>query len=150
MVRRVVLCSGKIYYDLLEQRRAGADAEQGIALMRVEELYPFPTQELAAMLARYAKVDQVFWVQEEAQNMGAWTFVRSYLDEILPDGCELSYIGRDEAASPATGSHHVHQAEQREIVEQALDLRPREVVLSTVRENGRDDVLNKEQASGRI
>jgi 2-oxoglutarate dehydrogenase E1 component len=149
-VRRVVLCSGKIYYDLLEQRRAGADTEQGIALVRVEELYPFPMKELAAILARYAKLDQVFWVQEEAQNMGAWNFVRSYLDEILPEGCELSYIGRDEAASPATGSHHVHQAEQREIVEQALDLRTREVVLPTVRGNGREDVLNKERASGRI
>ncbi len=149
-VRRLVLCSGKIYYDLLEERRASAETEQGIALVRVEELYPFPARELAALLARYAKVEQVFWAQEEAQNMGAWTFVRSYLDEIIPEGCELCYIGRDEAASPATGSHHVHQVEQREIVEQALDLRPREVVLSTLRRNSRNSALDKEQASGRI
>ncbi|MFT5088635.1 MAG: 2-oxoglutarate dehydrogenase E1 component [Planctomycetota bacterium] len=149
-VRRVVLCSGKVYYDLLEERRSGVEAELGIALVRVEELYPFPTEELCAIFSRYAKVEQVFWVQEEAQNMGAWTFVRPYLDEIMPEGCELCYVGRDEAASPATGSHHVHQAEQHEIVEQALDLRTREVVLSTVRRNGRDGVADKEQISGRI
>jgi 2-oxoglutarate dehydrogenase E1 component len=146
-VRRVVLCSGKIFYDLQEARQSG-DWGSGVTLVRVEELYPFPAKELSELFVYYANADQVFWVQEEAQNMGAWYFVQPYLEEILPEGCELCYVGRDEAASPATGSHHVHQAEQREIVEQALDLQAREVVLSTVKRNGQGAAGDK-QISGR-
>ena len=142
-VRRIVLCSGKVYYDLLEARRKAEGGEGGIALVRVEEIYPFPSNELGELLARYKSVEQIFWVQEEAKNMGAWSFVRPYLEALLPERCELSYVGRDEAASPAAGSLHVHQSEQREIVDQALDMQAGEVALSTVR---RDGAADKERA----
>ena len=138
-VRRIVLCSGKVYYDLLEARRKAEGGEGDIALVRVEEIYPFPSNDLGELLARYKRVAQVFWVQEEAKNMGAWSFVQPYLEALLPEQCELSYVGRDEAASPAAGSLHVHQSEQREIVDQALDIQAGEVVLSTVRRDGAAD-----------
>jgi 2-oxoglutarate dehydrogenase E1 component len=138
-VRRIVLCSGKVYYDLLEARRKAEGGEGDIALVRVEEIYPFPSNELGELLARYKSVEQIFWVQEEAKNMGAWSFVRPYLEALLPERCELSYVGRDEAASPAAGSLHVHQSEQREIVDQALDMQAGKVVLSTVRRDGAAD-----------
>jgi 2-oxoglutarate dehydrogenase E1 component len=138
-VRRIVLCSGKVYYDLLEARRKAEGGEGDIALVRVEEIYPFPSNELGELLARYKSVEQIFWVQEEAKNMGAWSFVRPYLEALFPERCELSYVGRDEAASPAAGSLHVHQSEQREIVDQALDMQAGKVVLSTVRRDGAAD-----------
>ena len=138
-VRRIVLCSGKVYYDLLEARRKAEGSEGDIALVRVEEIYPFPSKELGELLARYKSVEQIFWVQEEAKNMGAWSFVRPHLEALLPEQCELSYVGRDEAASPAAGSLHVHQSEQREIVDQALDMQAGKVVLSTVRRDGAAD-----------
>jgi 2-oxoglutarate dehydrogenase E1 component len=140
-VSRVALCTGKIYYDLVAARDAKEEGN-GVALVRVEELYPFPEAELRAVFDRYSRVEQVYWVQEESQNMGAWLFVRSYLDELLPADCDLGYMGRDEAASPATGSGQVHQSEQREIVEQALDLGSQELVLKAM------DPSVSEQASG--
>lgn len=127
-ISRVALCSGKIYYDLVAARMENEEVA-GVALVRIEELYPFPSDELQAVLNRYANAEQIYWVQEESQNMGAWNFVRSYLDELLPADCDLAYIGRDEAASPATGSGHIHQSEQQEIINQTLDLRGAEVVL---------------------
>jgi 2-oxoglutarate dehydrogenase E1 component len=134
-VSRVALCTGKIYYDLYAARREREDGH-GVALVRVEELYPFPGVELQDVLDLYPGADQVYWVQEESQNMGAWNFVRPYLDELLPQNCDLGYVGRDEAASPATGSGPVHLSEQQEIVTQALDMRGREVVLKAVGQDG--------------
>ena len=130
-ITRVALCSGKIYYDLVAARRENEEVA-GVVLVRIEELYPFPSDELQAVLNRYANAKQIYWVQEESQNMGAWNFVRCYLDELLPADCVLAYIGRDEAASPATGSGHIHQSEQQEIITQTLDLRGGEVVLQEV------------------
>ena len=133
-VSRVVLCTGKIYYDLVAARSQGKDGN-GVALLRVEELYPFPTAELQAAFNRYPAAKQFYWVQEESQNMGAWFFVQPYIDKLLPAHCELNYVGRDEAASPATGSGLLHQTEQREIVEQALG-RSRKIVLHQQRQSG--------------
>ena len=82
-VRRIVLCSGKVYYDLLEARRKAEGGEGDIALVRVEEIYPFPSNDLGELLARYRSVEQVFWVQEEAKNMGAWNTVRNYIERTL-------------------------------------------------------------------
>ena len=130
-VRRVVLCTGKIYYDMLAARLKQA-VTQSVALVRIEELYPFPEEELRTVFARYPATEQVYWVQEESENMGAWHFARPYIAELLPTNCDLGYVGRDEAASPATGSGKIHQSEQQEIVDQALDLRGQEVVLQTV------------------
>jgi len=116
-VRRVLLCSGKIYYDLLTGREQRDMSD--VAIVRVEQLYPFPADEIAAALAPFANARQVFWVQEEAWNMGAWHFISQRLLPLVGDR-PLRYIGRDEAASPASGSYKIHQAEQAEIVDRAL------------------------------
>jgi 2-oxoglutarate dehydrogenase E1 component len=120
-VRRVALCSGKVYYDLVAAREQ-AGASGPVALVRVEQLYPFPRAEVQAILSRYRQATQLCWVQEEPRNMGAWHFVRPLLDDLLPEGWELQYAGRDEAASPATGSYQVHQDEQQDLLEQALEV----------------------------
>jgi 2-oxoglutarate dehydrogenase E1 component len=119
-VRRVVLLSGKLYYDLLSAReKAGAP---GVALVRLEQLYPFPAAELAMVLARYPRAELV-WAQEEPRNMGAWRFVRErFLDgEVAdPERRQPRYVGRPPEASPAPGSHKVHVAEQEALVREAL------------------------------
>jgi 2-oxoglutarate dehydrogenase E1 component len=117
-VGRLLLCSGKIYYALLAERRERM--VDTVALVRVEQLYPFPQRELTAILAAYPEARQVFWVQEEPWNMGAWTFVSPRLTRLLPEGRTLQYVGRAEAASPATGSYKVHQQEEAEIVRRAF------------------------------
>lgn len=124
-VRRVVLCSGKVYYDLLQARReAGID---DIALVRVEQLYPWPRQTVVAQIARYPAAE-VVWCQEEPANMGAWTYVFPRLvnvHEELERAQPLPvYIGRAEAASPATGLHKIHVKEQAALVERALAAEP--------------------------
>jgi 2-oxoglutarate dehydrogenase E1 component len=114
-VRRVLLCSGKVYYDLAE-RRAQEEAGE-VALVRVEQFYPFPEAMLAAALKRYARAEQFLWVQEESQNMGGWTFMEPRLRAL---GFTPQYVGRDASASPATGSLQIHKREQRELVEAAI------------------------------
>jgi 2-oxoglutarate dehydrogenase E1 component len=114
-VRRVVLCSGKVYYDLHRQR-AQAKAEE-VALVRVEQLYPFPEEPVRGVMARYRKAAEWVWAQEESQNMGAWSFIEPRLRAL---GCSVQYVGRDASASPATGSHHVHTREQAELAEAAI------------------------------
>jgi 2-oxoglutarate dehydrogenase E1 component len=118
-VSRVVFCSGKVYYDLLparEQRNAGH-----IALVRVEQLYPFAADQAGEILAAYPPAAEVVWAQEEPRNMGAWHFIRDQLQPLLDaTGRELRYVGRPESASPATGSGKRHQQEQAAIVEDAL------------------------------
>jgi 2-oxoglutarate dehydrogenase E1 component len=121
-VRRVVLCSGKLYYDLLAFREK--ESATGVALVRLEQLYPFPAAELAIVLARFAQAELV-WAQEEPQNMGAWRFVRErFLDGEVPDPSRRvpRYLGRRHLASPAPGSHKTHVAEQEAIVRQALTI----------------------------
>lgn len=122
-IRRVVLTSGKVYYDLWEKR-----AEAGIndiAIVRLEQYYPFPAKELAAELKRYPNAD-VVWCQEEPKNMGYWSFVDPHIEDVLVDmghGCKRSrYVGRRPAASPATGYLSIHNAEQKELLEDALIL----------------------------
>lgn len=116
-VRRVVLLTGKLYYTLDEARREhGID---DIALVRVEQLYPFPADEIAAALARYPAAADVVWAQEEPRNQGAWGFMLEHLVPLL-DGRPLRYVGRAESASPAVGSYQRHVAQERAIVEQAL------------------------------
>ena len=134
-VRRIILCTGKVYYDLLAGREEKELEE--VALVRIEQLYPFPERALREVLGQYAENEQVFWVQEEASNMGAWSFVQPLLDEILDENVELRYVGRDEAASPAVGTHQTHQEEQQEIVDQALE-RGNEVLLTDVQAEKQD------------
>ncbi|MBV9355195.1 MAG: 2-oxoglutarate dehydrogenase E1 component [Chloroflexi bacterium] len=118
-VRRVALCSGKIWADLTGDRRRADTAD--LAVVRVEELYPFPGGRLRAILERYAAAESVSWVQEEPMNMGAWWFVERQLRDLLGRGRELRYIGRPPLASPAEGWLPVHVAEQRRIVAELLD-----------------------------
>jgi 2-oxoglutarate dehydrogenase E1 component len=116
-VRRLILCSGKIYYALVAGRRERELATA--ALVRVEQLYPFPQAEIRAILDAYPNAEQVYWVQEEPHNMGAWNFMSHRLPPMLGER-RLSYISRDEAASPATGSYKVHQAEEADLVNRAF------------------------------
>jgi 2-oxoglutarate dehydrogenase E1 component len=113
-VRRVILCSGKVYYDLLEER---AQEEQPVAMIRVEQFYPFPMDALQQALKRFRKSKEFVWVQEESLNMGGWAFMEPRLRAL---GHAVKYVGRDASASPATGSHRIHGREQKELVEAAL------------------------------
>jgi 2-oxoglutarate dehydrogenase E1 component len=114
--RRILLCSGKIYYELLE-RREKLDAKT-TALVRLEQLYPFPEEALAAAARSHTGAEEWMWVQEEPENMGAWSFVRPRLEAVL--GREVGCVGRPAAASPATGFLTIHKSEQQEILGRAL------------------------------
>jgi 2-oxoglutarate dehydrogenase E1 component len=119
-VRRLVLCSGKVYVDLVtsEQRKAGGS---NVALVRVEQLYPFPTDEIRGVLDRYPKLRDVCWVQEEPENMGAWEFARPLLEQLIDGRWPLRYIGRSRNSSPSEGSATWHAANQRAIVAQTFE-----------------------------
>ena len=116
-VRRVLVCSGKVYYDLVKKRD---ESKQGrnVAIVRLEQFYPWPADALKAALGRYRSAREWVWVQEESQNMGGWTFAAPRLQELM--GIPFQYVGRDASASPATGLHHVHDREQEELVEAAI------------------------------
>jgi 2-oxoglutarate dehydrogenase E1 component len=120
-IKRVILCSGKVYVDLISSDRRAAATD--IAIGRVEQLYPFPNVALRELLAGYHSVREVVWLQEEPENMGAWEFFRPLLEELLNGRCPLRYIGRPRSASPSEGSAAVHQLNQKALVEQAFDLR---------------------------
>ncbi|MCW5573962.1 MAG: 2-oxoglutarate dehydrogenase E1 component [Steroidobacteraceae bacterium] len=117
-VQRVVFCSGKVYFDLLKARRA--DALREVALVRIEQLYPFPADEYEAVLQHYPAAREIVWCQEEPQNQGAWYQIRHRLQERLGARRELLYAGRPHAAAPATGILKVHEAEQAALIEAAL------------------------------
>ena len=124
-VRRIVLSSGKVYFDLLKARRAAGQTD--VALARLEQLYPVPIEEYEALLARYPKAREVVWCQEEPQNQGAWYQIRHQLERPIAGKRELLYSGRAPAAAPATGIAKVHEAEQAAIVRAALSATVREV-----------------------
>jgi 2-oxoglutarate dehydrogenase complex dehydrogenase (E1) component-like enzyme len=119
-VRRVIFCSGKVYYDLRTEREKRRDAR--IAIVRVEQLYPFPASELAGILARFPSAGETLWVQEEPRNMGAWSFVRERAEGFLPGGTGLRYIGRAASPSPATGNAAVHKRELEQFLSEALSV----------------------------
>ena len=123
-VRRVLLCTGKAYYTLHAAREKEPSSD--VAIIRVEQLYPFPEQSIRAAVARYHRVEEIAWVQEEPENRGAWTFMEPRLRHMFPDTL-LGYYGRDRAASPAVGSVKVHQQEEKEIVAAALRIRANNV-----------------------
>jgi 2-oxoglutarate dehydrogenase E1 component len=119
-VRRILFCSGKVFYSLATAREK--ENVKGTALVRVEQLYPFPRKEIQAVLAKYRQAREICWVQEEPKNRGAWSFMEPRLRELLPDPAVLTYFGRDEGASPATGSYKMHQVEEQEIIGHALEI----------------------------
>jgi 2-oxoglutarate dehydrogenase E1 component len=129
-IRRVVLCSGKVYVDLAgsDQRQASLD----VALVRVEQIYPFPADALQAVLKKYTKLRDVCWVQEEPENMGAWEFVRPLLEQVIDGRCPLRYVGRARNSSPSEGSAAWHQLNQRAVVAQAFEQSADATVLDRV------------------
>lgn len=119
-VQRVILCSGKVYYDLLEKRRE--EKIQDIAIVRIEQLYPFPYDELKTILASYKKAKSVIWCQEEPKNQGAWFITRDRLLSCLSEGQALEYVGRASSAAPAAGYLALHRQEQQALIYEALNL----------------------------
>ena len=117
-VNRIVLCSGKVFYDI-DAAREKTEAGRA-AVIRLEQFYPFPTEAFKQLFASYPNAKQFVWTQEEPQNMGGWTFVQNRIRALLPSGADLRYVGRSSSASPATGSYAIHELEQKQLVEQAL------------------------------
>jgi 2-oxoglutarate dehydrogenase E1 component len=117
-VKRVIVCSGKVYYDLVKKREEKGTTD--VAILRVEQLYPFPHKVFAAELKKYPNATEVVWCQDEPQNQGAWFFVQHYIHENMLDGQKLGYSGRAASASPAVGYAHVHQEQQKTLVEGAF------------------------------
>ena len=120
-IKKVVMCSGKIYYDLIEAREKSKNKD--IVFVRIEQLYPFPVKTLANILKRYTKA-KFIWCQEEPKNMGAWNTVRNYIDRTLEminlKDINLKYVGRKASSSTATGNANKHLAQQKEILEKIL------------------------------
>ncbi len=119
-VKRVVFCSGKVYYELLEQRRKHEQTD--VAIIRIEQLYPFPEKELQDALKEYKHVDQFVWCQEEPQNQGAWYCSQHHFRAAIPKGNYLTYAGRKASAAPAVGYMSVHVKEQQALVNEALNV----------------------------
>jgi 2-oxoglutarate dehydrogenase E1 component len=123
-VTRIVFSSGKVYFDLLKARRAGGFKQ--VALVRLEQLYPFPDEEFETVLKRYANAQEVVWCQEEPQNQGAWYQIRHRMDRLIAGRRELLYAGRAPAAAPATGIAKIHDSEQAGLIDAALRASQRE------------------------
>jgi 2-oxoglutarate dehydrogenase E1 component len=124
-VERVLFCSGKVYYDIIAEReRRLGEAAHRVAVCRVEEIYPWPEERVTEMLRLYPNASRVIWVQEEPHNMGAWTFVAPRLKLAVREDIKLGYVGREAAASPATGSMRIHKREQAQLLSQAFDEGP--------------------------
>ena len=117
-VKRVVLCSGKVYFDLFEKRKT--NNIEDIALIRIEQLYPFPKDEVLKILQDFAHVKDFVWVQEEPQNQGAWYSSQHNFWSVIPSGANLNYVGRAASAAPAVGYASVHLAQQNQLVNDAL------------------------------
>jgi len=117
-VKRVICCSGKVYYDLVKKREErGSD---DVAILRVEQLYPFPHKVFGAEIRKYPNATDIVWCQDEPQNQGAWFFVQHYIHENMLDGQKLGYAGRAASASPAVGYAHLHQEQQKTLIEAAF------------------------------
>ncbi|HVF86309.1 MAG TPA: multifunctional oxoglutarate decarboxylase/oxoglutarate dehydrogenase thiamine pyrophosphate-binding subunit/dihydrolipoyllysine-residue succinyltransferase subunit [Pyrinomonadaceae bacterium] len=117
-VQRIVLTGGKVFYDLHAARKKSGD--ERVAIVRLEQFYPFPEKLLREIFASYPNATQIVWAQEEPKNMGAWTFVEPRLMNMLPQCGRPYYVGRAASASPATGSYTIHELEQRQLVDYAL------------------------------
>jgi multifunctional 2-oxoglutarate metabolism enzyme len=118
LVKRILLCSGKVYYDLAAEREKRKI--QDVAILRLEQLYPFPEWHLSQALEPFSHAQEIFWVQEEPRNMGAWMFIFQRIGESLPFPRPITYIGRPESSAPATGSFKVHQREQTSLIRSAF------------------------------
>ena len=145
-VTTIALCSGKVFYDLAKEREARADLR--VTAPRVEELYPFPEKELRAILDAYPNARDVVWLQEEPVNMGSWWYMSQRLPALL-EGRSLRYAGRDEAASPATGSYRRHGKEQGALLAAVFDQAPERPVAASARPRRVAKTANVLQAGAR-
>ncbi|MDT8282957.1 MAG: 2-oxoglutarate dehydrogenase E1 component, partial [Gammaproteobacteria bacterium] len=119
-VKRVIICSGKVYYELLEVRRVNRIHD--IALLRVEQIYPFPGEQLDVLLQQYEGTDELVWCQEEPKNQGAWDFVKLRIPSLINTRWQLGYVGRDPSSVPAVGSAKLHAQQQQQLIDQALNI----------------------------
>lgn len=116
--KRLLLCSGKVFYELSDERD---NLElNDVAVVRIEQLYPFPKKQMKKLLEKYKSATEILWVQEEPQNMGAWSFIAPRIRALLPKGVGLKYIGRESASSPANGSNRIHIIEQKDLIRRAF------------------------------
>jgi 2-oxoglutarate dehydrogenase E1 component len=116
-VKRVIACSGKVYYDLVKKREEKKASD--VAVIRVEQLYPFPHKAFAAELKKYSNATEIVWCQDEPQNQGSWFFIQHQIHENMTEGQKLGYAGRPASASPAVGYAHLHQEQQKALLDQA-------------------------------
>ena len=123
-VRRIIMASGKVAHEAIARRRelasSGSPAATTTAIVRVEQLYPWPDEQIEAVIGRYGSATELVWLQEEPKNMGAWPFVHHQFHRELRDRVTLRHVARAESASPATGSGLVHRAEQEDLLERAF------------------------------
>ncbi|MDH3269631.1 MAG: multifunctional oxoglutarate decarboxylase/oxoglutarate dehydrogenase thiamine pyrophosphate-binding subunit/dihydrolipoyllysine-residue succinyltransferase subunit, partial [Ignavibacteria bacterium] len=117
-IRKLILTSGKVYYDLFKHRYEIGNTNT--AILRLEQFYPYPSKLLKKIFAKYSSLEKLIWVQEEPKNMGAWNFLNQRLRIDLPDDCELVYVGRSESASPAVGSYKISLQHQKKLVKDAF------------------------------
>jgi 2-oxoglutarate dehydrogenase E1 component len=129
-VERLIICSGKVYVDLLTDERRGQTP--AVALVRTEQLYPFPVTELKQILESYPKLQEVVWMQEEPKNMGAWSFVQPRLTKLIEGRWPLYYLGRLPSSSPAEGWSVWHTINQKLLIEQAYNLADKSVAEDTI------------------
>lgn len=120
-VKRVIICSGKVYYDLLQERRKRE--QEDVAIIRIEQLYPFPADEVAEIMKDYQHVKDFVWCQEEPQNQGAWYSSQHNFRAAIPKGAELTYAGREASAAPAVGYLSEHNKQQQKLVDDALTIK---------------------------
>jgi len=122
-VERLIICSGKVYYDILKEFEDRDDDSLGkkVAVARLEQFYPFPNNDITKALDSYDNLKDIVWCQEEPQNMGGWTFVSQRLQRLISKKQELSYAGRQASASPAAGQKKIHEAEQSKLIKRAID-----------------------------
>ncbi|WP_432773105.1 2-oxoglutarate dehydrogenase E1 component [Francisella salimarina] len=118
-VKKLILCNGKVYYDLIAKKQ---DTHKDIAVVRLEELYPFPQEELANIFAKYKQVDKVVWLQEEPQNKGAWYNIRHFIEKLVSKNQELLCVARERSSTPAVGYHALYVKQQEEIINRALEI----------------------------
>jgi 2-oxoglutarate dehydrogenase E1 component len=133
-VKNLTLCSGRIYVDLVTSKLRKENPDD--AIVRVEQLYPFPRKELESILSEYPNLERVIWVQEEPLNMGAWNYVRPLLRALIEDRFTLHYVGRPESSSPAEGSSTLYRINQQSLTEQAFDFDKQAQTSSVVKERG--------------
>ena len=133
-IKNLILCSGRVYTDLVTSDLRPKNTDD--AIVRVEQLYPFPAQPLETVIARYPNLKRMIWVQEEPLNMGTWNYLRPRLRHLTDDRLPLHYVGRPESSSPSEGSSTLHRINQQELIEQAFEFEKQTSTPSVVKERG--------------